>query len=186
MWWSLSPQPPDARVITAERQTNGAESALVQTLGTWLQLVGSTITLCGLLWAWHKASGRLLQWWDTVRDRLTALRESVASVGTQTPNPSPPAEASGGSIHATVPKQTAHLEGYVDGGTPEERLARQETENARRADEIRVLADALRDEIDQAITAERDESNALRLRDIAWAAGGIGVSIIGSVCQLIG
>jgi hypothetical protein len=44
----------------------------------------------------------------------------------------------------------------------------------------------LRTEIDQAITAEQQRSQALRLRDLYPALAGIAISIAGHACQLIG
>ncbi|OMC32013.1 hypothetical protein A5739_11375 [Mycobacterium colombiense] len=153
----------------------------MQTLGIWLQLAGSVITLGGLLWAWHVASGRISLWRDTMRDRLVRLGESV--VARLAPPPPPP---TGGFIATTLPKMTTQAFGTVDNGTDEQRLARLETENARRADEVREL----RAEIDKARAAALEEfktsSNAIRVRDIYPAALGILVSIAGTACQLIG
>lgn len=166
----------------------------MHTLSTWLQLFGNVIMLGGLLWAWHKASGRIAQWRAAIGARLTQLRDAIAQLvrNTQTVKPEgiPSGEEFG--IHATIGGggMSTHIEGNVDGGTPEERLARQEVENAKRADEIRALAHALRTEIDNARAAVLDKStalsNAVRLRDIYPAAFGLLVSIAGYICQLVG
>ena len=160
----------------------------MQTLGTALQLVGSTITLGGLVYAWHVTSGRLVQWRDDLRNRLTRLRESMdkwLSAG-----PPTPAQASFG-IHTTIGiGMSTHAEGRVDGGTTEDRLARLEVEIAKLADKLTAATDALRTEIDQARATVLDESKALsdtiRLKDIYPALFGLVVSIAGMSCQLIG
>jgi hypothetical protein len=49
----------------------------VQALGTWLQLSGSVITLGGLLYAWHKASGALTRLRDTAGNWWRQLLSSI-------------------------------------------------------------------------------------------------------------
>jgi hypothetical protein len=156
---------------------------VVQTLGTWLQLSGSVITLGGLLYAWHTVSTRWAGLRHAARERLTQLRNSIESWGEpKTPEP-PPA---GGSIGATLQPLETHMEGYVDHGGPDERFARLETELCSMADHIRELDTTLRTEIDNAIAVEREHVRVVQLRDISWTLGGIAVSIIGYACQLIG
>jgi hypothetical protein len=66
----------------------------MQTFGTVLQLSGSVITMGGLLYAWHVASGYLNQLREATRNRWTQLRNSLASFGRQTPP---------GSVGASLP-----------------------------------------------------------------------------------
>lgn len=109
----------------------------MQTLGTWLQLSGSIITALGLRWAWHKAPGRLIEIRNAMAKRLTRIREAVAA------KLAPPPVPTGATIATTMQKMTTHAEGSVDNGTPEHRFARLETENARRADEVRELSNKI-------------------------------------------
>lgn len=156
----------------------------MQTFGTWLQLTGAIITLGGLVWAWRKTSGRVDQWRDAMSDWYVQMLESIATRLT----PPPAAPGGPGTLSVTLPKPTMQAVGSVNSGTDEQRLARLETENARRADEIREAAAALRIEIDQAVadalrTVQAD-ANTVRLHDIYPALFGILVSIAGYVCQL--
>jgi hypothetical protein len=150
----------------------------MQTFGTVLQLSGSVITLGGLVYAWHVASGYLNQLREATRNRWTQLSNSLASFGRQTPP---------GSVGASLPvtaTTTADMT-LKRAGTVEERLERLENE-PNMSSQLARLTSTLRDEIDTAITAERDESNAIRLKDIYPALFGIVVSMAGLVCQLAG
>jgi hypothetical protein len=91
---------------------------------------------------------------------LTRLREAVASLSRQT--------ATGTAQGSYGWSGTAS--GVAPGLTVEERLAR--------------LERALRAAIDDAITAERKRSDAIRLQDLYPALAGILVGIAGTVCQL--
>ncbi|WP_157680482.1 hypothetical protein [Mycobacterium dioxanotrophicus] len=153
----------------------------MQSFGIVLQLVGSLVTLGGLFYAWHKASGLL------VRLRESALQlwdQFVESVVDRLTPPAPPVDP--GTSAGTLPKMTSQAYGHVDGGTDGERLARLESENAMRAQEIREVHAA----IDKARAAALDEleasSAAVRLADIYPALIGIVISIAGMVCQLVG
>lgn len=140
----------------------------MQTLGTALQLAGAAITLVGVLWAWHALTGYLTRWRDAVRAWPDRLRRALRTTHTGT------AQASYGWTGKALGVTPTT-------GTPEERISQLETRLAGlRAD----MAETLHAAIDDAMSAEREASQALRLRDIIWAAGGIVVSIIGYVCQL--
>ena len=162
-------------LTTSDKGEPHGTITVVQTLGTALQLSGSVITLGGLLWAWHVLSGVLTRWRDAVRGWPTRLRDSLAkSLGRQT--------STGGTAQGSY-GWTARAAGVTPTtGTPEERISQLE---ARLVEQRVKFTETLRTAIGDAIAAELEESKALRLRDIAWAAGGIAVSIIGYACQLI-
>lgn len=147
----------------------------MQIFGNALQLAGSIITLGGLIYIWHKTSGRLVQWRDGLKDRLSQLRKSMDII--ITPGPARMTiKAHAPSIHVSGPRTT------------EDRLKWLEGENARRADEIKEIADALRAEIDKARAEILDESkklsDAVRLKDVYPAMFGLVVSSAGIICQL--
>ncbi|OBA57321.1 hypothetical protein A5647_24210 [Mycobacterium sp. 1100029.7] len=152
---------------------------MLQIFGTVLQLMGSVVAFYGLASAWQKTTGQLTRWVDDFRDRWVEFIDAV--IARFTP---PPSE--GSVIAATLPMMTAHMEVYVDNGTDQERLTRLETENARRADEIRET----RGEIDKAKAEVLEEfqafSDAIRLDDLKYAALGLFVNIVGIGLQLAG
>jgi len=155
----------------------GAESALVQTIGTLLQLIGAAITLGGLLWAWHVLTVALNQWREAARGRLSRLRDSLASLGKPTPTGT-------GTAKGSSYGQTTTAIGVAPTiGTLEERITQLQGELAQHRASV---AATLRTAIDDAIAAEREESKVVRLHEIYWAAGGIAVSTAGYLCQLIG
>jgi len=154
---------------TSTGPLHAAESALVQALGTALQLSGSVVTLGGLLWAWHVLTGYLTRWTDTVRGWPNRLLDLLPSLGTPT-----------GIAQGAFGWTTTKASGVAPTtGTPEERITQLESKLA-------SLTATLNAAIDEAIATEREASKSLRLRDIAWAAGGIAVSIVGYICQLAG
>lgn len=169
-----------------------------QTIGNSLQLAGSIITLGGLAYAWHITTGRITQLLDNARAWLLSFRKSVDQWIVLEP-----ITGSGefGTMSVTIGPMTPSGVGHVDNGTDEERLARLETENARRADEIRdvqnklskeinqeisKVQDMMRKEIDSALEDFKRSSDAIRLKDIWPAMAGLVVSIVGIAWQLFG
>lgn len=148
----------------------------MQTLGNALQLAGSIITLGGLIYIWHKASGRLLQWHAGLRDRLNQLRKSTDIIITP------------GPARVTITAHAPTIHTTSGPRTTEDRLRWFEGENSRRTDELKTLAENLRAEIDAAQAAVLDESkklsDAVRLKDVYPAMFGLVVSSAGIICQL--
>ena len=163
-----------ARVATSTGPMGAAESALVQTFGTVLQLIGSVITLGGLVWAWHVLTRALNQWSEAVRGQLSRLRDSLASLGRPT---------STGTASALYGWTTTAYGVSPTTGTPEERITQLE---GRLVEQRVSLTKELLAAIDTAIADEREERKVVRLREIYIAAGGIAVSIVGYLCKFIG
>jgi hypothetical protein len=156
----------------------------VQTLGTALQLSGSVITLGGLLWAWHKASGRLNQWRAAIVIRLAQIRHKIQTLR---PAGIPSQEA---FANLTVQIQLAADATLKRGGPTDDRLTRLENDHNTVLNLLAQQESSLRVEIDQAIADALEtiqtDADTVRLRDIYPAVFGILVSITGYICQLIG
>jgi hypothetical protein len=146
----------------------------VQTIGTVLQLTGSVITLVGLVLARNVLTRALNQWSEAVGGQLSRLRDSLASLGKRTPTGTASAQY-GWTITAIGATPTT--------GTAEERITQLE---GRLVKQRVTLTKELLAAIDKAIAAEREERKVVQLREISVAAGGIAVSIVGYLCQLIG
>ena len=157
----------------------------MQTLGTALQLIGNAIMLGGLLWAWHKASGRLNQWRAAIGTRLTQLRQTIASLAAP---PRPTTHQA--TAHLTIHAQISAGATLRRSGTPDERLTRLENDYNDMLNQLTQQGSSVRAEIDEAIAAEleafQSNANAVRLSDIYPAVFGLLVSIAGYLCQLLG
>jgi hypothetical protein len=153
----------------------------MQTLGTALQLSGSVITLCGLLYAWHRVTGFLTRLRGAIGERVSQLRTAIGSVRTGGPTH----HTGGASIRIEV-QSTAT--GVVTGRTPDQRITELERQFRTLDDRFQTTATNLRDEINNAIADAlqqfQTQSNTVRLRDIYPALGGLVVSISGYLVAL--
>jgi hypothetical protein len=157
----------------------------MQTLGTWLQLIGNAITAVVLLYVIATGSMRIKTVRDAVVGQLTQLANAIASLGAP---PAPP------------PTVTGHLASHVElsakeitlkrVGTDDERLTWLENDHNTLLNQLAQQQSDLRAEIANAKVAVLQDfqslSDAIRLREAYLAVLGIGVSIAGYICQLIG
>jgi hypothetical protein len=161
----------------------------MQTLGTALQLSGSVITFFGLLWALHVTAERLAQWRGAALSRWTRLLNSIDKWLKQPPET---VEISG--MFTGHGELSARAEGILNDTRPGELftliqnkltspLTDQLTSLRNHTNE---LAENLRTEINDAVTAEREKDAALRVWDFTPTLIGLVVSITGYICQLIG
>jgi hypothetical protein len=150
------------------------DGVAMQNLSTALQLSGSVITLCGLLWAWHKVTGFLTTLRGAIGDRVSQLRTAMRGPTVHTVE-----------SHLTVGVKTSAI---VVMGTPEERLAKLERQFATLDEQLQGTASTLRGEINEAIAVALQQfqmqSDSVRLRDIYPALGGLAVTITGYLVAL--
>src|SRR5689334_2116667 len=156
----------------------------MQTVGTWLQLVGVVITLGGLVWAWRKLSRLPSQWGAAINRWATQLRNAIPSLN------APPPSTHQVSAHLAGHGQAAASMTLKRAGTTDERITQLENDHNDVLNALAQQESALRDETKQAIADALDNfqtlSDTVRLRDIGWAVGGIAVSIAGYLFQLFG
>jgi hypothetical protein len=122
---------------------------------------------------------------DAVVAQLTQLGNTIASLAAP-----PPPTTQQVSAHLTVHGQSEADLTLKRAGTPDERITQLENDHNTVLNRLTQLESSLRTEINQAKAAVLEDfqtlSNAIRLREASLAVVGIGVSIAGYICQLIG
>jgi cutinase-like protein len=174
-----------SRLVLASAVTeNRPHDRVMQTLGTWLQLIGNVIIFSVLLHVVWTGSRRIKTVRDAVVDQLTQLGNAIASLGA--PPPPPPTIAGHLTSHADLSADVT----LKRGGTDDERLTRLENDHNTLLNELAKQESRFRAEISEAKAAVLKDfqtlSNAIRLKEAYLAVGGILVSIAGYICQLIG
>jgi len=175
------------------RQCGTAESAVMtptQILGSVLQLFGTVVSVVGLLWVLRVTRGRLAQLGGDAIERWNNLLKSIDRWITQPPAPTATVAASLQGNGET----TAETQGFTNDTLPGEVYARVKSalttplanELASLRNHVDDLAATLRNEINDAVTAERKIDEALRNRDFIPTLIGLGFSVIGYLCQIFG
>jgi hypothetical protein len=159
----------------------------MQTLGTWLQMIGTGTIGFGVVFAWLKVSGRVRRARVAAGGLVVQLRSAISRRNV----PHVDGKLTGGSSLTVTPMTKA--EGVVIGtGTPELRLSRVEDNFSKLKPQLDNLGPELRsewhDDIDNAIASALEEfselSDAARWWDIMPTVFGVVISIAGYVCQL--
>jgi hypothetical protein len=156
----------------------------MQALGTWLQLIGNGITAVVLLYVIATGSMRIKTVRDAVVSQLTQLVNTITSLGATPPTTH---QATG---HLTMHTQLSASATLKRSGTPDQRITQLENDYNTLLNQLAQQESKLRTEINQAKAAVLQDfqslSDAIRLKEAYLAVLGIGVSIVGYICQLIG
>jgi hypothetical protein len=148
-------------------------STVTQTLGAVLQLLGSIITLGGLLWAWYVASDRFRKFRGLLTEHWTDLRKHVDRLGNR---------AAAVYIKNRNLVHTWRSMGLLGETAP----SLFEDELAALRWQLNDLRSTLCTEIETAIANEDKRSQVIQLDDLGPAILGLLVSIAGNVFQLFG
>jgi len=152
----------------------------MQNLGTALQLSGSVITFCGVLYAWRKVTGFLTGLRGVIGERVKQLGTAIANV-----------RASGPTHHTASARLNIDVKVTATGVVlrpPEERITELEKELRTLTEQLQTSAATLRDEMNATISAAlqqfQTQSDTVRRRDIYPALGGLAVTIAGYLVAL--
>lgn len=171
----------------------------VQILGTVFILVGIVATVGGILWVLRTTAGRLTQWTGDAIDLWTQLLSTINRTPPPPPPPAGQAESDYGFHGEGQASGTAA--GFPIGTTPAEiylavqeklttpllnELTAQRSELTTLRNHIDKQADDLRNEINEAISAERERGAAVRTRDFSPTLIGLAFTFVGTLCQLFG
>lgn len=173
-----------AGVLPSAVTENRRDNRVMQTFGTWLQLIGTSITALVLVYVIATSSQRIIAVRQAVAGQLTQLATAIANLGATPP-----------TTHQVTAHLAVHAELSADVtlkrfGTDDERITRLENDYNALLNQIREQASELRAEINQAKVSVLQDfqslSDAIRVREAYVAVFGLVVSIAGYICQLIG